>query len=89
MTQEAAGWQVSSRDVLPADALARLGDALAPLADVLYGAEMQAPFTYFYVSPTVGGGRACVCYSLDGTEPTQFARDLHPIEPHWFALRFG
>ena len=89
VTQEVAGWQVSSRDVLPADALARLGDALAPLADVLYGAEMQAPFTYFYVSPTVGGGRACVCYSLDGTEPTEHARDLRPIEPHWFALRFG
>ncbi len=87
--QEAAGWQVCSRDALTDDALLHLGDALAPLANVLYGAEMQAPFTYFYVSPDDGAGRACVCYSLDGTEPTEHVCDLHPIEPRWFALRLG
>lgn len=38
-----------SRDALPDDALAHLGDALAPLAGVLHGASVQASFTYFYV----------------------------------------
>ena len=85
--QEAAGWQVCSRDALPDDALAHLSDALTPLADVLYGVEMQAPFTYFYVTPDDGTGRACVCYSLDGTEPTEQVCDRKSIEPRWFALQ--
>lgn len=85
--QEAAGWQVCSRDALPDDALAHLSDALTPLADVLYGVEMQATFTYFYVTPDDGTGRACVCYSLDGTEPTEQVCDRKSIEPRWFALQ--
>ena len=86
--QEAAGWQICSGETLSDDALAQLGEALKPLTGVLYGVSVQTPFTYFIVSPATIEGRACVCYSPDGTEPTQFARDLHPIEPHWFALRF-
>ena len=87
--QEAAGWQICSRETLPDDTLAQLGDALKPLTGVLYGVSVQTPFTYFIVSPANIEGRVCVSYSPDGTEPTQFARDLRPIEPHWFALRFG
>ena len=85
--QEAAGWQICSGETLSDDALAQLGDALKPLTGVLYGVSVQTPFTYFIVSPANIEGRICVSYSLDGTEPTQFVRDLRPIEPHWFALR--
>ena len=87
--QEAAGWQVCSEEALSDDALAHLGDALTPLADVLHGVSVQAPFTYFYVSPACIGGRLCLCYSPDGTEPTQYVRELCPIEPHWFSFRLG
>ena len=87
--QEAAGWQICSGETLSDDALAQLGEALKPLTGVLYGVSVQTPFTYFIVSPATIEGRVCVSYSPDGTEPTQFVRDLRPIEPHWFALRFG
>ena len=85
--QEAAGWQICSEERLSDDALAHLGDALTPLAGVLYGVSVLTPFTHFIVSPANVEGRVCVSYSPDGTEPTQFVRDLRPIEPHWFALR--
>ena len=85
--QEAAGWQICSGETLSDDALAQLGDALKPLTGVLYGVSVLTPFTHFIVSPANVEGRVCVSYSPDGTEPTQFVRDLRPIEPHWFALR--